>query len=182
LVTVVLQPVNSVDRRALSAVKGAIASVFPVPVRAFINPWVAPLPLSTFDFSRRQYVAELVNEHLFRLFEGVVAPGRRLVVGIVEGSGYAAGTNFVFGLASPGLGVASVYTRVLRVGASEGLFLERLSKVVVHEIGHLLGLGHCSNYCVMRFSNSLAELDEKPLSFCPACRARLEQSYVNDES
>ncbi|MFX1417183.1 MAG: hypothetical protein ACFFC0_10250 [Promethearchaeota archaeon] len=41
-------------------------------------------------------------------------------------------------------------------------------------MGHVLGLRHCANYCVMQFSNSLADTDDKPESFCTDCRRKLE--------
>jgi predicted Zn-dependent protease len=37
----------------------------------------------------------------------------------------------------------------------------------------VLGLDHCTNYCVMRFSNTLADTDEKPDTYCSACHERL---------
>ncbi len=176
MVLVILQPVNDFDREAVEYVRESIIEVFPVEVSVLIAPWHLTLPLEAFDFARRQYVAEAVNAFLAARYESVLLPGRVLVLGIVEGDGYSDGLNFVFGLASPGVGVASVYTRRLRLGASRELFLERLAKVSIHELGHLFGLGHCRNYCVMRFSNSLSELDEKPRFFCEECRVRLRRA------
>ena len=40
----------------------------------------------------------------------------------------------------------------------------------VHEIGHLLGIGHCPEpTCVMHFSNSLYDTDRKSPMFCGQC-------------
>lgn len=133
------------------------------------------LPINLVNLDRLQYRAGDVNKYLYGLFRGYVESPRRLVVAIVGGDGYVDGLNFVFGLASPGLGVASVYTRRLESG-SRDLFVERLAKEVVHEIGHLLGLGHCSNpSCVMSFSNSVADVDRKSLGFCSSCRVELSR-------
>jgi len=174
VVRVLVVPVNGVDVRVIDSVAGLVEEVLDGGFRVLISTWSATLPLAFYNFERRQYNAEAVNNYLARLFEGVARPRRILVVGVVEGDGYVEGLNFVFGLASPQLGVASVYTRRL-YSERHDRFLERLAKVIVHETGHLMGLGHCQNECVMRFSNSLLELDAKPITFCPVCRARLDR-------
>mmetsp|Transcript_13287 Transcript_13287/g.23613 ORF Transcript_13287/g.23613 Transcript_13287/m.23613 type:complete len:358 (+) Transcript_13287:2-1075(+) len=47
-------------------------------------------------------------------------------------------------------------------------FLRRALKLVVHELGHLFGIGHCVHYfCVMNGSGHLQEDFNAPLSICP---------------
>ncbi len=136
------------------------------------------LPISLVDLDRMQYRAEDVNRYLASMFEGYLEPRRRMVVAVVEGDGYVHGLNFVFGLATPEIGVASVYTRRLEA-LSPGLYVERVAKEVVHEIGHLLGLGHCSNpHCVMSFSNSVSDVDRKEAGFCNSCVLKLSRLMV----
>jgi archaemetzincin len=78
---------------------------------------------------------------------------------------YVEGMNFVFGLSSRFKGsVLSVY----RLPSQE-----MVEKEAIHEMGHVLGLGHCGNFCVMQFSNSLEEAMEKPGYFCERCRKAL---------
>ena len=53
---------------------------------------------------------------------------------------------------------------------NEALYLNRCEKEAVHELGHTLGLKHCQNFeCVMRYSNSVADIDIKRNVFCPSC-------------
>lgn len=43
-------------------------------------------------------------------------------------------------------------------------------KEAVHELGHTFGLVHCIDpKCVMFFSNSLADTDNKNTKFCKKC-------------
>jgi len=55
------------------------------------------------------------------------------------------------------------------------LFLQRVVKEVLHEIGHLLlDSEHCeSKFCIMRFSNRIEEIDEKSLKLCKECEKKL---------
>ncbi|MFW9888286.1 MAG: FAD-dependent oxidoreductase [Candidatus Thorarchaeota archaeon] len=63
---------------------------------------------------------------------------------------------------------------ILRLGLTEELFFRRTEKEVFHELGHVLGLRHCSKHCVMLFSNSLADTENKPGNYCTDCLQRLE--------
>ncbi|RSN72580.1 MAG: hypothetical protein DSO07_08135 [Thermoproteota archaeon] len=52
----------------------------------------------------------------------------------------------------------------------------RLSRAILHEIGHMLGLNHCSNRnCVM---SELSCLDDSYPEFCHVCRAALREGIA----
>ena len=100
---------------------------------------------------------------------------------------YINGCDFVFGLARPASGVAVVSMARLRNDyygrvPDDVDLIDRTAKEGAHELGHLLGLGHCKNpECVMFRPRTLDELDRKRKMLCPACREMLD-SRSQDQS
>ncbi len=91
--------------------------------------------------------------------------------------------NFVFGQAtfSHRVGVYSIiryfpgFWGEKDSESSQIITLRRICKVLTHEAGHMLGLGHCIDYlCNMNGSNSLEESDRRPLRLCPLCLKKLQ--------
>ncbi len=175
--TVLVAPAGMGDLELLSgAVEAASRAFSPAGgLRMLVTLEGISLPMSLMDLDRMQYRADDVNRHLASMFEGYLEPHRRMLVAVVEGDGYIPGLNFVFGLATPGIGVATVYTKRLWA-TSPSLYMERIAKEITHEVGHLLGLEHCSNpTCVMSFSNSVGDVDRKGPGFCDSCTLKLSR-------
>lgn len=131
----------------------------------------------TFSFNKRrgQYLGDKIIEKLRK--EKTDFQEKWLL--IMDGDLYSDGLNFIFGLADPYSGVSIVSITRLRQGfyglsEDEALFIERLKKEATHELGHLFHLSHCSDKsCVMRFSNSLYDTDQKSSSFCDRCKGKI---------
>jgi len=104
------------------------------------------------------------------------APGERFLV-VVNGDGYVEGLNFVFGVARNGWGgivfTAHLDPEFYGQEPNRALLRARLLKESLHELGHSYGLSHCNRDCVMRFSNSVYDVDRKPARYCARCRATL---------
>lgn len=57
-------------------------------------------------------------------------------------------------------------------------FVERLKKVCIHEIGHNLGLNHCTKdaQCLMHAAEgTIAQVDREKMDFCASCKKILAQ-------
>ncbi|MCL7389455.1 MAG: archaemetzincin family Zn-dependent metalloprotease [Thaumarchaeota archaeon] len=98
---------------------------------------------------------------------------------IVEGDIYASGFNYIFGLAWQGVAVVSTYRlkqEFYGLESNRKIFIQRLMKEAVHEIGHLYGLTHCSDKrCVMAFSNWIGDTDYKSWMLCQNCKSKLNR-------
>ncbi len=116
---------------------------------------------------RRQFDADAILKRLAK------TPRDSLVLAVTAEDLASGAFTFVFGLADPAdrVAVLSIYRLT---GDGTVRLMDRLAKEAIHEIGHVLGLSHCSNAgCVMYFSTSLADTDAKAAAFCETCRPML---------
>ncbi len=169
---------KNIDKKLLEEVASCLHTIFAAEVE--ITDYYIELPTSIFDSKRMQYLADAVVYHVYR-YKNLTS----IAVILVEFDAYIKGLNFVFGLAIPHLKSAAVFLPRL-VAIQSTLFLERVKKEVIHELGHILGLKHCSKLeCVMSFSNSVTEVDRKSMKFCQKCAKilgrqgyRISQEYI----
>ena len=70
----------------------------------------------------------------------------------------------VFGAASTSKAIVSMHLLESK---------ELLAKEIGHEAGHLLGLPHCKNLCLMQRSLTVQEISKKSDSLCIDCRSKL---------
>jgi archaemetzincin len=78
----------------------------------------------------------------------------------------------VFGLGFRPGKTCVISTFRLKKNVSKTKFLERLKKVALHEIGHNLGLEHCTNdqECMMTSaSGTVKQVDREKIWFCSKC-------------
>ena len=151
---ILIQPLGKVDPELVRWLKVRLPEILDARV----------VVLRALPLDRRCYVPERGQYNstcLLRTLRPV-----RVTLGVTEVDIFANGMNFVFGEAELG-GTRAVVSVYRLWDLDKGKVKERLLKEAVHEIGHVLGLRHCSNErCVMSFSNSVVEVDRKSAYFC----------------
>lgn len=137
-----------------------------------------PLPSFAYNARRNQYDSDRIVQ---KLFNALPRDGLGLMA-LTNADLFDAGrSRFVFGLASlvDHIGVVSLarYRGPWWGHADKrSRFYERFLKVLVHEVGHTLGVGHCPNrHCAMRDDSTLADLDSSPRRFCDRCAGLVER-------
>ena len=143
------------------------------------------LRYSEYNLKREQYKAPKI---LKRLIKKAKHNKFFRILGVLEKDIYSKNYNFVFGIAKRRSYAALISSARLtesfyrdhgmmyRKRETKEEIEERILKEAIHELGHTFGLKHCYNNCVMRFSNSLADTDKKPVKFCPSCLKQLKTS------
>ena len=87
------------------------------------------------------------------------------------------GKGFVFGEARfPGrCGIVSTF-RLSALTQSSEIVDSRVKKEVLHELGHMVGLGHCTSPgCVMYPSADVGDTDAKTDDYCDECNRILKE-------
>ena len=129
-----------------------------------------------YNHIRKQYLASKFIDSIADLSKSI----DERIIRVVDFDIYSPTLDFVFGEASSDTGAAVVSLYRLKYDggdryAGETVFIDRASKEIVHELGHTLGLSHCSDLkCVMHYSQGLADTDLKDIYFCERCRPKLK--------
>jgi len=168
-------PVGSVPKGIVEIVKNELENLN---IKCRIMPKLS-VPQEAFNQWRKQYNAEIVMNSLSKASEVKFIDKSIPSLLVTDVDLYYGGLNFVFGLEDPAKSCAIVSLTRLRTEfyderPNKSILEERVIKEVIHEIGHYLGLDHCSNpSCVMSFSPSVYDVDKKQKSFCENCKIKL---------
>jgi archaemetzincin len=122
--------------------------------------------LSTFCNDSIVDVAGLTDKDIYTIREHKTQMNNKTILSYetrgIFGLGYVNGNSCIIS----GFRIAS---------ADNNLFNNRLRKVILHEIGHNLGLPHCSvDTCIMSETNGdIVNLNKTGGDYCPKCRRKL---------
>ena len=136
-------------------------------------------PEQFLDAGRGQYNSTDMLMHLKSRYPALEGGSGVCTLALVPFDLFIPILTYVFGEAEVGGNVAVVsYHRLApeRYGlpSDNDLLLARLGKEVVHEIGHVFSLTHCSvQSCVMHSSSYVEDIDLKERSFCRGCASEL---------
>jgi archaemetzincin len=171
-------PIGQVEESPLLRIQEGLKRVFPQ-IKSVVIEKKLPLNELFLDEKRQQYRSHaLLNQ--VQIFAG---ENRDLnyVLGVIDVDIFVPGLNFVFGEAiCPGkaalISLHRLKPEFYSEASNDQLYFKRAIKEAVHELGHNLGLRHCSRpLCVMHFSNSIFDTDIKQSSFCGRCSLQAEQ-------
>ena len=107
-----------------------------------------------------------------------------VTIAIADADLWADGSDFIFGKADPASQVAVLSIHRLKapsavplspaIQSPDVLLLQRALKVAVYVAGQSLGIRDFAAYdCGMNQTLSVAQLDQKPLGFCPVCERKV---------
>ena len=174
-------PIGQVDATITLRIREKLMRVFPDTICMVIDEQL-PLSEKAFDKKRKQYRSNVILSEI----QGYAAKKKDLnrVLGVVDADIFVSELNFVFGEAAcPGKAALISLWRLKPEFYGDPpnmeLFTERSLKEAVHELGHTLGLRHCSrSSCVMYFSNSIFDTDRKQSLFCDQCYLQVAMSIA----
>lgn len=179
--SVAIQPLGEVDPLILIETKAGIERLYNL--KAEVLPKV-PLPSSAYYPARQRYRADRLLDYLDSLRE----PHYIKIVGLTTADISTTKGEFydwgVFGLGTLGGTACVVSTFRLGRGKVSGTKrLERLVKVVNHELGHTLGLDHCPNRgCLMEDAQgTIKTVDRESGRLCDSCRIKISK-YVRQST
>lgn len=150
-----------------------------------ILPNSLPLLKSELNLMRNQYDGNKIHK---RLREKLGSQSYYRILGIIDKDIFSGTKNFIFGIADQQqdnknslialISIARLKEKFYRRKEDSGLYELRILKEAVHEIGHTFSLTHCSNLCVMQYSNHLQDTDDKPPTFCNSCVNQLKTFFA----
>lgn len=181
-----IQPYGEFSKEWSDAIQSALNTTYQLPC-SILNP--IPLPSKAFTrIKTPRYRADSLLVHLRSLHPDPSVYVMGLTTSDISTTKYVRKGQIkkpieryrdwgIFGLGQcPGR--SSVLSSHRLQTRQKALFIERLQKVAVHELGHNMGLPHCKrNSCVMQdAAESIRTIDGVAMELCSSCGRKLQFS------
>jgi archaemetzincin len=160
------------DKGLLDTVSDQVVREFNMPVKTREG----FLDLSEFyDPARKQYNGTSLLKKIDSDFAGDLSK----TLGLFNVDLFIPILTYIFGQAflNGKAGIISVYrlsNERYGMKPDKNLLAERFRKEIIHELGHMFGLVHCSDpVCIMRSGSYVEDIDQKGLTFCEKCRMQI---------
>lgn len=159
-------------------VRNTAAEWFPMAVHTLP---ALSIPDSAFDMKRQQYQ----SVEIMKMLAESAPHDTTRILGVTDVDLSIPMLSFLFGQAQLNGRVALVSLCRLRqefygLPAREDLLRERLTKEVLHEMGHTFGLVHCSDpKCAMSLSTHIGMVDAKSEQYCVRCGLQLAERFAS---
>jgi len=180
--TIGIQPLGTADTAELTQIKTSVQEIFDADV--YILEAVELPPSAFVNTKSPRYRGDSLLLFVMRnkpdsinFIIGFTAQDISVTKRNIDGSIKAPESKYkdwgVFGLTNLG-GTTSIISS-FRLKGKKALFLERLSKISIHELGHSFGLPHCINdSCIMQdAAESVKTIDRVEINFCAKCKLKL---------
>jgi archaemetzincin len=181
--TIAIQPIAPYDSAQLPMLRHDLTAFFRRPV-TLLPPITLPASYTN-NTKGERYAADSIIMHLTREMTDSITQ----IVGFTHQDIYTtkrdqAGSVLlpvekyaVWGIFGLGYcpGKASVISDYRLSTTDSAIYRHRLRTVLLHEVGHNLGLPHCLNpYCIMNDANeTISTIDKSSDDYCIACRRRI---------
>src|SRR5919198_598786 len=171
IMQIILQPVLfKPDRDIVFTLEKTLSEEFNASSIVTASP-IKEISDQLFDRQRKQWKSNDILQWLSDKYNKPSSKATTKILALCNFDAYSGQMNFVFGEAYVDGSISAIYIPRLRqefygLKPDKNLFYQRISKEVVHELGHAFSLNHCQNTkCVMHFSNSLSDTDIKTSHF-----------------
>lgn len=176
-----LVAIGNVPEQVMDWIESAAAEWFPVPVRR-----LAPrtVPERAYDMKREQYQ----SVEVMKMLAGMVPSDSCRLLGVTDVDLAIPMLSFLFGQAQVDGPVALVSLCRLRqefygLPADKDALRSRITKEVLHELGHTFGLVHCNDAkCAMSLATHIQRVDEKDERYCKQCGTQLVERFSSLEA
>jgi archaemetzincin len=172
-----LVAVGAVPDKVWEWITKAAAEWFPLPIQRLP---ALPIPELAYDAKRNQYQ----SVEIMRMLTKHAPQNGSRILGVTDVDLAIPMLTFLFGQAQLDGPVAVVSLCRLRqefygLPGQDDLLRERLTKEVLHEMGHTFGLVHCSEQsCAMSLSTHIGMVDVKTEEYCSRCGSQLAKRFA----